>query len=94
MIAHCCEVCGNQLPLGAECCPDHPNAMVESIGVRGWADATLFDSNTKEPLSPEDLGLDWEDYAVAVGQSLSTGGTGHIRVRVSPTGATRRVYAA
>jgi len=147
VIRHFCSECRSQLPAtDDECCPDHPNAAVDSIGVavdddndireleseaivahdveqmilcqratlnrdaaaraecervileaRASAASTaspeLFDSETNEPVSPEDLNIDDEQYAVFVGQSLGIPGTGHVRVRVSPTGKSRRVYA-
>jgi hypothetical protein len=30
-IVYVCHECGEQLPEGAECCPQHPNATVDSI---------------------------------------------------------------
>lgn len=53
----------------------------------------LLDSETNEPLTPKELNLTEEQYLAYVSQSLGIPGEGHVRVRASPTGRTRRVYA-
>ena len=53
----------------------------------------LLDSETNKPVSARALNITREQYLAYISQSLGIPGAGHIRVRVSPTGETRRVYA-
>jgi len=65
-----------------------PASTMTKYDVTEMPTETLYDSDTNDSVTAEDLGCSDDEYAAAVAESLAAYGEGHIRVNG------RRVYAS